>query len=70
MNSFNTDKETQKLIQRYSKLRVEILTFNQSCFPRINTESMLPIAKDLNIESNLEAYVLSIFAQHKKTWHV
>jgi UTP--glucose-1-phosphate uridylyltransferase len=55
MNSFNTDRDTQKLIRKYSKLRVEILTFNQSCFPRLNTESLLPIAKDINIESNVEA---------------
>jgi UTP--glucose-1-phosphate uridylyltransferase len=59
MNSFNTDMETHKYIKRYSKLRVEILTFNQSCFPRLNKESLLPIAKDINIESKPEAYVLS-----------
>ena len=55
MNSFNTDEETHKLIQKYGKVRVEILTFNQSCFPRINKETLLPIAKDVNIENDLEA---------------
>ena len=55
MNSFNTDEETHKLIQKYGKVRCEILTFNQSVFPRINKETLLPIAKDVNIENDLEA---------------
>ena len=55
MNSFNTDEETHKLIQKYGKVRVEILTFNQSVFPRINKETLLPMAKDVNIENDLEA---------------
>ncbi len=55
MNSFNTDIETHRLIKKYSKLRVEILTFNQSCYPRLNKESLLPIAKDINIEHDQEA---------------
>lgn len=55
MNSFNTDDETQKLIQKYAGFRVTIKTFNQSCYPRINKESLLPSAKDVHVEKNVEA---------------
>lgn len=43
MNSFNTDGETRKIIQKYGAHKVDILTFNQSRFPRIGKESLLPI---------------------------
>nr|QBH73778.1 UTP-glucose-1-phosphate uridylyltransferase 2 [Orthoderella ornata] len=56
MNSFNTDEDTQKIIRKYKGLQVEIYTFNQSCFPRINRESLLPVAKNLDIESDIEAW--------------
>ena len=55
MNSFNTDKDTKTMIKRYSGLRVEILTFNQSCFPRINKETLLTIAQDININNDFDA---------------
>jgi len=55
MNSFNTDEDTQKVIRKYKGLQVEIYTFNQSCFPRINRESLLPVAKNCNIDADLEA---------------
>jgi UDP-glucose pyrophosphorylase len=55
MNSFNTDDDIQKIIRKYKGLQVEIYTFNQSCYPRINRESLLPIAKDANVHKNLEA---------------
>ena len=60
MNSFNTDEETQKVIRKYKGLQVEIYTFNQSCFPRINRESLLPIAKNCNIDADLEAWVTKL----------
>lgn len=56
MNSFNTDDDIQKIIRKYKGLQVEIYTFNQSCYPRINRESLLPIAKDANVHKNLEAW--------------
>jgi len=56
MNSFNTDEDTQKVIRKYKGLQVEIYTFNQSCFPRINRESLLPVAKNCNIDVDLEAW--------------
>ena len=43
MNSFNTDGETRKVIQKYGRNRINIVTFNQSRFPRIGKDSLLPI---------------------------
>lgn len=45
MNSFNTDEDTQKVLRKYKGFRVKIYTFMQSRYPRINKESLLPIAK-------------------------
>nr|CAD7411670.1 unnamed protein product [Timema poppensis] len=56
MNSFNTDEDTQKIIRKYKGLQVEIYTFNQSCFPRINRDSLLPVAKNCDIEADIEAW--------------
>ncbi len=55
MNSFNPDEETYKIVKKYSGLKVRILTFNQSRYPRIHQESLLPIAQDLHTESNIDA---------------
>lgn len=55
MNSFNTDEDTQKVIRKYKGLQVEIHTFNQSCFPRINRESLLPVARNCNVDADIEA---------------
>ena len=43
MNSFNTDMETRKVIQKYGRNRINIITFNQSRFPRIGKDSLLPV---------------------------
>jgi len=43
MNSFNTDDDTQRIIQKYSNHNIQILTFNQSRHPRINKDSLLPV---------------------------
>ncbi|XP_074042443.1 UDP-glucose pyrophosphorylase isoform X2 [Leptinotarsa decemlineata] len=56
MNSFNTDEDTEKIIRKYKNLQVEIHTFNQSCYPRINRDSLMPIAKNGNIHNNIEAW--------------
>ena len=45
MNSFNTDEDTQKVLRKYKGFRVKIRSFMQSRHPRINKESLLPIAK-------------------------
>jgi UTP--glucose-1-phosphate uridylyltransferase len=42
MNSFNTDDETKRIIQKYSGHNIDIRTFNQSQHPRIMKESLLP----------------------------
>ncbi len=55
MNSFNTDEDTHKIIKKYAGFRVRILTFNQSRYPRINKESMMPIAKDVRTEAYMDA---------------
>nr|WIM01465.1 UTP-glucose-1-phosphate uridylyltransferase [Limnephilus lunatus] len=56
MNSFNTDEDTEKIVRKYKGLKVEIFTFNQSCFPRINRESLLPVAKSCDVQEDLEAW--------------
>lgn len=61
MNSFNTDEDTQKIIRKYTGFRVQIHTFNQSCFPRISRESFLPVAKEFDVEKDIDAYVLCFF---------
>lgn len=57
MNSFNTNKDTEEIIHKYKRFQVEIYTFNQSCFPRVAKDSLLPIAQTGDIESNIEALV-------------
>ncbi|KAM4750606.1 UTP--glucose-1-phosphate uridylyltransferase-like isoform 1-T1 [Anableps anableps] len=57
MNSFNTDEDTKKILQKYTHHRVKIHTFNQSRYPRINKESLLPIAKSMAVNGeNTEAW--------------
>ncbi|XP_051241468.1 UTP--glucose-1-phosphate uridylyltransferase isoform X1 [Dicentrarchus labrax] len=57
MNSFNTDDDTKKILQKYKHHRVNIHTFNQSRYPRINKESLLPIAKNMAVSGeNAEAW--------------
>nr|ADE62529.1 UDP-glucose pyrophosphorylase [Gracilariopsis lemaneiformis]ANG56391.1 UDP-glucose pyrophosphorylase [Gracilariopsis lemaneiformis] len=43
MNSFNTDSETAKIIQKYQDTNVTITTFQQSRYPRIVKESLEPV---------------------------
>jgi len=46
MNSFNTHDETLKVITKYQSIKAKILTFNQSRFPRIYRDSLLPMPED------------------------
>ena len=55
MNSFNTEEDTAKVIRKYSQMRIRILTFNQSRYPRINRESLMPIAKEIQTEKDIDA---------------
>ncbi|KAI9791266.1 MAG: UTP-glucose-1-phosphate uridylyltransferase [Peltula sp. TS41687] len=43
MNSFNTDKDTSNIIKKYEGHNIDILTFNQSRYPRIFKDSLLPV---------------------------
>ncbi|XP_054461121.1 UTP--glucose-1-phosphate uridylyltransferase-like isoform X1 [Anoplopoma fimbria] len=52
MNSFNTDEDTKKILQKYKHHRVNIHTFNQSRYPRINKESLLPIAQNMGMSGD------------------
>ncbi|XP_076758312.1 UDP-glucose pyrophosphorylase isoform X2 [Xylocopa sonorina] len=56
MNSFNTDDDTQRIIRKYKGIDVDIHTFNQSCYPRINRDSLLPIAKHADVPEDIEAW--------------
>ncbi|KAI5478395.1 UTP-glucose-1-phosphate uridylyltransferase [Pseudohyphozyma bogoriensis] len=42
MNSFNTDEDTARIIQKYGNHNIELMTFNQSRYPRVNKELLLP----------------------------
>ncbi|KAJ6625501.1 UTP--glucose-1-phosphate uridylyltransferase [Mycena sp. CBHHK59/15] len=42
MTSFNTHDDTLRIIKKYANQQVHITTFNQSRYPRIMTESLLP----------------------------
>lgn len=56
MNSFNTDEDTQKVIRKYQGFQVKTYTFNQSRYPRINKESLMPVAKSCAIDGDLESW--------------
>lgn len=42
MDSFNTDADTRRIVQKYTAGRVRVLTFKQSRYPRILKGSLLP----------------------------
>lgn len=46
MNSFNTEEDTRKILRKYKNCKVEIKMFNQHRFPRINKETLLPVANE------------------------
>ncbi|CAM9019674.1 unnamed protein product [Wickerhamomyces anomalus] len=43
MNSFNTDEDTHQIIRKYGGHRIRIRTFNQSRYPRVLRDSLLPV---------------------------
>ncbi|KAK5724173.1 UTP-glucose-1-phosphate uridylyltransferase [Elasticomyces elasticus] len=45
MNSFNTDKDTANIIKKYEGHNIDIMTFNQSKYPRVLKDSLLPAPK-------------------------
>ncbi|KAI0982455.1 hypothetical protein GJ496_011760 [Pomphorhynchus laevis] len=52
MNSFNTHEDTKRVLQKYMHVNVKIYTFNQSMYPRIEKETMLPLITNLNEDSS------------------
>ena len=54
MNSFNTDKDTEHSIKKYSANRIRIRSFNQSRFPRVYKDSLLPVPTEY--DSPLDAW--------------
>ena len=50
MNSFNTDADTAKIIKKYQGHRIRVKTFNQSRFPRIYKDSLLPVPQSFDDE--------------------
>ena len=45
MTSFNTHDDTLRIVKKYANQQLRITTFNQSRYPRIYKESLLPCPK-------------------------
>lgn len=45
MTSFNTHEDTLRIIKKYANQQLRITTFNQSRYPRIHKETLLPCPK-------------------------
>ncbi|KAK6017239.1 UTP--glucose-1-phosphate uridylyltransferase [Ostertagia ostertagi] len=58
MNSFNTEEDTKKVLKKYANVKVSVHTFCQSQYPRINRETLMPIAKSLN--DNDQEWLVSV----------
>jgi len=54
MNSFNTDEDTKKILRKYKNVRVSVYTFLQSRYPRIDKETLMPVAS--TTANNQEAW--------------
>lgn len=52
MNSFNTDAETKKIIQKYASSNINITAFNQSRYPRIHRGNLRPVPTKPSDEAN------------------
>ncbi|KJA28979.1 hypothetical protein HYPSUDRAFT_128536, partial [Hypholoma sublateritium FD-334 SS-4] len=48
MTSFNTEDDTQRIVQKYTNRPVKITTFNQSRYPRVLKESMTLLPKKVH----------------------
>ena len=47
MTSFNTEEDTLRIVKKYANRDVKITTFNQSRYPRLAKDSLLPLAKSV-----------------------
>ncbi|KLO20353.1 UDPGP-domain-containing protein [Schizopora paradoxa] len=52
MTSFNTHEDTLRIIKKYANQQLRITTFNQSRYPRINKETLLPCPSNANEEKS------------------
>ncbi|KZT04671.1 UTP--glucose-1-phosphate uridylyltransferase [Laetiporus sulphureus 93-53] len=52
MTSFNTHEDTLRIIKKYANQQLRITTFNQSRYPRILKESLMPFPKNANDDKN------------------
>jgi UTP--glucose-1-phosphate uridylyltransferase len=52
MTSFNTHDDTLRIIKKYADQKLRITTFNQSRYPRIMKESLLPCPKTADDEKS------------------
>lgn len=48
MNSFNTHDDTDTILRKYAACKLDVYTFNQNRYPRINKETLLPIPLSMN----------------------
>jgi UTP--glucose-1-phosphate uridylyltransferase len=46
MNSFNTHEETEAYVKKYETHNIRIIMFNQSCYPRIDQATLLPLPQE------------------------
>jgi UTP--glucose-1-phosphate uridylyltransferase len=51
MNSFNTHKDTEKLLRKYKTVDCKLVAFNQSKFPRIFKEALRPMPVNCSEDS-------------------
>ncbi|KAF7306169.1 UTP--glucose-1-phosphate uridylyltransferase [Mycena chlorophos] len=51
MSSFNTHADTLRIIRKYAAHNVRITTFNQSRYPRIHKDSLLPCPKSADLDA-------------------
>lgn len=52
MNSFNTEDDTAKVLHKYRGRKLRIITFEQSRYPRIDRETLMPVVKNLGSSAN------------------
>ncbi|VDP23516.1 unnamed protein product [Soboliphyme baturini] len=48
MNSFSTDEDTKRILRKYRNVKVSVYSFNQSRYPRIDKETLMPIIRTLS----------------------
>lgn len=56
MNSFNTDQDTAKIIQKYDSSHITILTFQQKQYPRILKHKLVPLPTSAKSPNNDDWY--------------